>query len=486
MSSMARPSTGLPRCFAMSLAEQAAGEEIASSVIVGGGPGGLGPLLWAAQNGLLEEWLSYGVILVERTGRLGGRLGQYGINADSLGGTCLEFLESEQLPAALVPLRRDPLTLDMRRYCDDFPPLPLVDRFIAKVGRSLAAMFAAQPASSLLLGVEAQSIRLRRDGTLAVQARHDDGCSRILLARSAVIALGGRQFWRDQPLAPGLSIADCRVRHVLPSNTLLTHAGLADANEILRRAGTQRIVLLGGSHSAYAAAWALLELPAARHLGNGQLVILQRRPPRVFYPNAAAAVGDDYPFTPGDICPRTQRVNRMGGLRGHGRDMWRRIARRPDVAAESRVTVVDFRDCSASALRAEIEAAALVVPCLGYRSATLPIYDSAGHRIALKADRNADAVGQDCRVLLADGRRLPNVFAIGLGTGFRPTPSMGCEPNFNGQANSLWLYQNDIGGLICSAILAIQAAASPALPRAKRANPVERPLQAELTTLPTL
>jgi hypothetical protein len=25
---------------------------------------------------------------------------------------------------------------------------------------------------------------------------------------------------------------------------------------------------------------------------------------------------------------------------------------------------------------------------------------------------------------------------------------MGCEPNFDGQANSLWLYQNDIGGLI--------------------------------------
>jgi hypothetical protein len=25
---------------------------------------------------------------------------------------------------------------------------------------------------------------------------------------------------------------------------------------------------------------------------------------------------------------------------------------------------------------------------------------------------------------------------------------MGCEPNFSGQANSLWLYQNDIGGTI--------------------------------------
>jgi hypothetical protein len=29
---------------------------------------------------------------------------------------------------------------------------------------------------------------------------------------------------------------------------------------------------------------------------------------------------------------------------------------------------------------------------------------------------------------------------------------MGCEPNFNGQANSLWLYQNDMGALIYHAI----------------------------------
>jgi hypothetical protein len=29
---------------------------------------------------------------------------------------------------------------------------------------------------------------------------------------------------------------------------------------------------------------------------------------------------------------------------------------------------------------------------------------------------------------------------------------MGGEPNFNGQANSLWLYQNDIGAVIYRAI----------------------------------
>jgi len=104
-----------------------------------------------------------------------------------------------------------------------------------------------------------------------------------------------------------------------------------------------------------------------------------------------------------------------------------------------------------------LDEAALVAPCLGYRSATLPIFDADGRRLVLRADRNGDAVGDDCRVLLADGTKLPNVFGIGLGTGFRPSEAMGCEPNFNGQANSLWLYQNDMGSLIYHAIQAMPA-----------------------------
>jgi hypothetical protein len=45
-----------------------------------------------------------------------------------------------------------------------------------------------------------------------------------------------------------------------------------------------------------------------------------------------------------------------------------------------------------------------------------------------------------------------NLRDIGLGTGYRLPASMGGEPNFDGQANSLWLYQNDIGEVIDRAI----------------------------------
>ena len=132
-------------------------------------------------------------------------------------------------------------------------------------------------------------------------------------------------------LLPGLTLADCQMRHVMPSDRLWS-AGLEEANDILAEAGRRPILILGGSHSAYSVAGAFLDCRAP-NAWPGQIVILQRRQPRVFYPDRRPR-RRPLPVEPGDICPRTQRVNRLGGLRGFGREMWRQIAgaraRRPN------------------------------------------------------------------------------------------------------------------------------------------------------------
>jgi hypothetical protein len=145
-------------------------------------------------------------------------------------------------------------------------------------------------------------------------------------------------------------------------------------------------------------------------------------------------------------------VNRLGGLRGNGRDLWRQIERRPGAAPEPRVVAMPLESLDATALRRFIESAALVIPAFGYRAATLPLLDAQDRRLALNADSGGESVDDRCRMMLADGRVLPNVFGIGLGSGYRPSGSMGGEPNFRGQANSLWLYQHDIGAVIHRAI----------------------------------
>ena len=419
-----------------------------TSIIIGGGPGGLGPLIWAAQNGLLPDWLNRGVAVVERQGHLGGTLERFGIYSDSLGGSYLEFLEAPGLPGALLPLRDDPLTHEMAQYRRKFPPLGLVDRFMRRIGIALAAMLEESTTSSLHLSTEARAVRLRPDGAIAVETIGSDGTDATLIAHSAVMALGGHQLWPQQVLLPGLALAGCRMRRVMPSDRALSNAGLREAEQILAAAGRRRILILGGSHSAYAVAAALVALPAADRLSAGQIVILQRREPRIFYPDRNAAFDDLYEVDAGDICPRTQRVNRMGGLRGYGREMWRQIAHRPRTLSEPRVEAMSMQQFSTTELRLEIEQAALVVPCFGYCSTMLPVFDVHGERLSLNAEVGGSAVGEDSRLVLRDGSTLPNLFAIGLGTGYRLPASMGGEPNFDGQANSLWLYQNDIGEVI--------------------------------------
>ena len=421
-----------------------------SSVIIGGGPGGLGPIIWAAQHGLLPAWLDRGVAVVERQAHLGGTLGRFGIKSDSLGGSYLECLEAAGLPPQLKPLRDEPVAHEMARYRDSFPPLTLVDRYMRRIGIALADMLAER--SGLHLCTEARAIHLRRDGSVEVDITGPEGRESVLLARSAVVALGGRQHWMNGELKPGLPLTDCQMRHVMPSDRALSIAGLKEADQILAEAGRRPILILGGSHSAYSVAGALLELPGAERLAKGQIIILQRREPRIFYPDRKAALDDLYEVEPGDICPRTQRVNRMGGLRGFGREMWRQIALRPTATPEPRVVTMDMQGLTAGELAAMIAEAALVVPSFGYHSAMLPVFDASGERLTLNAERGGVAVGESSRLLLSDGTSLHNLFGIGLGTGYKLPPSMGGEPNFNGQANSLWLYHNDIGAVIYRAI----------------------------------
>lgn len=419
-----------------------------STLIIGGGPGGLGPLIWAAQQGLLPAWLDRGVTIVDRQDSLGGTLGRYGINSDSLGGSYLECLDAPGLPRSLRRLRFDPLTHEMARYRDGFPPLALVDRYMHRLGGALEAMLHGHGHARFLPRTEVTALQLRPDGSIAAELRSAGGDRTTLAACTAIVALGGRQNWPEPPLLFDLTLAEC----LIPSDRLLSRAGLDEATAILATAGSRRIVILGGSHSAYSAAWALLQLPGAERLRPGQITILQRQPPPIFYPDRGAAEADSYPVTPGDVCPRTRRVNRLGGLRGNGRDLWRQIACRPGATPEPRVVAVSLPDFDAAHLRAAIERAALVVPAFGYRAATLPVLDTSGRRLALNADSGGASVDDQCRLMLADGAVLPNVFGIGLGSGYRPAGSMGGEPNFKGQANSLWLYQHDIGAVIYRAI----------------------------------
>ena len=67
----------------------------AATLILGAGPGGTGPLVHAAQHGLLERWLDRGITLVDRRTTASSALSRYALRADSYGAAFLEATEVE-------------------------------------------------------------------------------------------------------------------------------------------------------------------------------------------------------------------------------------------------------------------------------------------------------------------------------------------------------------------------------------------------------
>lgn len=416
------------------------------TVILGAGAAGTGPLVWAARNGALGAWLDRGIAVVDRRDTMGGVIGQYQLNADTAAGTFMECLHggTEDLP--LAALRDEFVTRELADCREQAPPLPLVGRFLRRLGGVLAAELASHPRSRFLGGLSVTGLRGCRDGTLVAQLTSPRGERVAVHAASAVLALGGRQTsWRGMDLQPGVRL-DGWQRKILSSDMLIASGGAELARRLLAGREKPLAVVLGGSHSAFSAAWTLLERVPGVSFKAGGVRLLYRTPPRVFYPSRTDALADDCSFSESDVCQATGRVHRLGGLRGDGRQLWRRLRGRGDMPPEHRAVAEPMDALGPAALRSLLDAADIIVPAFGYRLTTVPIHDAEGRFITLA--RTGPAVDSDARLLTADGTPLPNVFGVGLGSGFRPWGAMSGEELFQGQQNSLWLYQNGLGSLI--------------------------------------
>jgi hypothetical protein len=198
----------------------------------------------------------------------------------------------------------------------------------------------------------------------------------------------------------------------------------------------------------------LTRLPGVT-FGPAGITLMHRRELRIYYPSVEEALTDGYTeFGPDDICPVSGRVFRLAGFRLDSRELIMRargIAGRPP---EPRFQLHRLGLNDAASLEL-LDNADLVIAALGYRPRALPVFDQAGRRVPLQAETSPQAplVDGRCRVLDAGGSPLPQLFAIGLAAGFVPQGRLGGEPSFRGQANGLWLWQSDVGGLIVDAIL---------------------------------
>jgi dTDP-4-amino-4,6-dideoxygalactose transaminase len=436
---------------------------IASVVVIGGGPAGTAMLTAATKRGLLPALAASGLVVVERDAAIGGgRLGGYAITSDSTAQTFLTAVKDNIHPT-LAALVDHPAGRAVGAHADRLGvPLAEVGPLLRATGDRLAEIVRGH-GGSVLTGHAALGAQRLADGLWSVRLRNlADGVEFDQLARSVVVATGGHQPVERLAVqqVAGTSLCALAGDRLVQSDAVLTIGGYEGIAERMAGVRDPRIAVIGGSTSALTTIALLLKATPALPLGAGAITLLHRRPLRPFYPSVEAAHAEGFTdFGPDDVCPVSGFVYRLAGFRLEARDLVLRMLEVDGRRADPRVQRHRIEGDDAAA-RAIIARADLVVAALGYRPFALPVAGQDGNPLALAGHRGAPLVDRHCRIVDADGVAIPGLFGIGLAAGFVPWGALGGEASFSGQANGLWLWQNDVGLMIVDQILEDRAQAA--------------------------
>ncbi|WP_454278981.1 DegT/DnrJ/EryC1/StrS family aminotransferase [Sphingomonas sp. Marseille-Q8236] len=426
----------------------------ANCVVIGGGPAGTAVLTAASKNGSLVPLAQGGLTLVERSASIGpGALGDYAIRSDTTAETFLSAVKDNPHPE-LAALESHPAGRQMARHCGALgAPLHDTAPLLAATAQRLRTIV-TDHGGHVLTGAEAVQARRSADGYWHTTLTGAEG-QRVLTSRSIVVATGGYQSDEQiaaEPVA-GAPLGAMAGDRLIRSDVLLRHGGARLVVERLATVRAPRIVIVGASTSALAAAVRLLkchDLP----LGAGALTLMVRTPPKPFFPTIAAAEQEGFTdFTADDVCPVSGFVLRLAGLRLESRELVMRMLSLGGRTPDPRLTIYRIAGDDDPQARAIIGTADLVVGALGYRPRSLPLFDAEGAPIALAHMAGRPMVDRHCRILDAQDRPVPGAYGIGLSAGFVPWGPLGGEKSFRGQANGLWLWQNHVGQMIVDQVL---------------------------------
>jgi hypothetical protein len=332
-----------------------------------------------------------------------------------------------------------------------------VGQLLGLLGESWKRKLEEAPACALFLSHVAQCIKQNADGSFTVFMRDlVSGKTASITAPSLVMAMGGRQSMSDVlnvKVNAQIPLSGYRNK-VMLTGELLCPGGPERALQIMERNSSQRVVVIGGSHSAFSSVTVMLqELEKQHEVGKGDITMLHRHKLKLFYGSAREAEEDGYTdFTLNDICPVTLRVNRLGGIRMQSKELLRKLMG-ISKEKEDRVRLELLEKFNGEQLAELFDTAGIIIPAFGYKPRVLPVFDEHEHPVPLLAQYAGNLVDGNCRVLHLFGEPVKGLFAAGLASGFVPHGKMGGEASFRGQTNSLWGYQNCVGEMILEQVL---------------------------------
>lgn len=429
------------------------------AVFCGGGPAATGVIVCAAAEHKFAELLSRGVAIIERSEHTGaGSIGHYPITANTRGLTFLRSLEQVEPRQAFESVLADHATQVLDRMRNVFPSLPVVGRHLEGIGRVVESALAAHERCSVNTRYVVREVQLLRGGGVTVGAEDAAGIrsSIEITAQFAVLAMGGtpRTGLDELEVLPGLTLRPYSDKLCHAAVVLDDRAGLpADLRQMVARA--RSVAIVGGSHSAWSAAWLLIRDPALRDRQGRppSVTVLHRSPLRFFFWSEAKARSAGYEFDPAlDVCPSTRTVNRHGGLRADAHALaWSAIRGGHRTSPVRAIRLADDPDGRRAAARVLDEAGAIVA-AVGYDANLPDIRAADGSPLTLSRSAKGLVVTPSAHPVAADGP-VPELMAYGLGAGLPASGALAGEASYRGPVDAVRLYQAEVGRIVLDSLL---------------------------------
>ena len=404
-----------------------------NTIVIGGGPAGTGLFMKSIKDGTIDQFLSKGLCLIEASDSLvTGQLSNYQVNSDTYSNVFLECLDGAA--ENIFDLDRlNPAIRSFQLFEDDSIPLSKTGLLLDEIGLQLTEIINQHEASTLSLNTTVTEVHENRDGTFRVIS----GNNQTFQAKNLVVACGG--------IPKPLQIDKNYRSKTIHSDQLIK--GEAD-KEISELNPEGKIIIIGGSHSAFSAAHYLLENHESLISEEHPIEIWAKEVPKLYFQNPETAREHKYfDFTDDDICHKTNRVFRLAGLRMDGRQLFMNMLGIGNDNRENRVVFRNIGDSGQIPIGV-LKNTKLIIEAIGYRFNLPKFYDKNNVLMSFLGEETEHWVDEQCQLLLSDGNSLKNTFATGLASGFIPKGVLGGEKSFKSQTNGLWYYQNIIADII--------------------------------------
>jgi len=271
-------------------------------IFVGGGPATLSFLSYLFKNKQEHLFSSYNILIVEKSETFGsGCLGKYGINSNTSGEGFLRILsfpdekidnKSNLSPSkkTLMDCKKDTKLIVSKQEKNEpnknkLTPLPIFTEFFQYSPSQTLFSFGSKPAPLPLIGyffdcfgniivdyiyktynknillsrTEVLSLKIANNDEFIINAKQND-VSYLLRSKIVVLANGARTFMHPKYLKDLNKVI--KSGDFFTSDNILQEQGYMKMISNLKGKKEKKVVIIGGSHSGFSAAWILLNGPS--------------------------------------------------------------------------------------------------------------------------------------------------------------------------------------------------------------------------------